>query len=111
MDLKDKYSRRVLRWTVTTSLTLFCFVNLQPAVARPRARTQQPKATKFKPACPAPSYPSPAPAKSLGIDLKCLLPGFGHRSRGPTEYGEEIVTRIVSLLRRTPFTVKKTLQA
>ena len=43
------------------------------AVALLPCKGQQP----FVPDCPNPSYPTPAPAKSLGIDAQCPLAGSG----------------------------------
>lgn len=40
------------------------------------------KSTKFKPACANPSYPTPAPAGSLGIDAQCGLAGSGTGPEG-----------------------------
>ena len=40
------------------------------------------KPTKFKPACAKPSYPTPAPAQSPGIDAICGLPGAGTGPEG-----------------------------
>jgi hypothetical protein len=37
---------------------------------------------KFKPACASPSYPTPPPSKSLGIDSQCGLSGAGSGPEG-----------------------------
>ena len=82
MNLKDNYSTRILRLILNLSLTILCFLNPQPAFAKPKARVQTPKPTKFKPVCPLPGYPSPPPASSLGIDSTCGLPGSGTGAEG-----------------------------
>ncbi|MCM3870218.1 MAG: hypothetical protein ND895_05915 [Pyrinomonadaceae bacterium] len=40
------------------------------------------KRVKFKPACAKPSFPTPAPARSLGIDAQCGLAGAGAGPEG-----------------------------
>jgi hypothetical protein len=82
MKLNDRNSIGILPWTLRLGLMIFCFVIFQPAAAKPKARVQQPKPSQFKPVCPSPSYPSPPPAKSLGIDSKCGLPGSGAGAEG-----------------------------
>lgn len=74
---------RALLCAVSLGLAVFTPSTPQPAFAQVKAKTPQAvKPSKFKPACTAPSYPSPAPVKSLGIDSKCGLPGSGTGAEG-----------------------------
>ena len=60
------------------AITCFTTVSTKPVLKKPPAKTTPVvKATKFKPACTSPSYPTPAPAASLGIDAQCGLAGSG----------------------------------
>lgn len=54
-----------------------------PAFGQPAAKKAPAfKATKFKPVCAQPSYPTPAPAQSPKIDAQCGLAGSGTGPEG-----------------------------
>lgn len=63
---------------VLLAITCFTTVSTKPVLRKPPAKKAPVKrATTFKPACASPSYPTPAPVASLGIDAQCGLPGSG----------------------------------
>ena len=70
----------VLLFAVTFGLTIFGAPKVK---TKPKPKTVPAvKGTKFKPACANPSYPTPAPSSSLGIDGQCGLAGSGTGPEG-----------------------------
>jgi hypothetical protein len=55
----------------------------KPKPSRAKAKTKTARVVNsLKPACQKPSYPSPSPAKALGIDAQCGLAGSGTGAEG-----------------------------
>src|SRR5215471_1148607 len=73
-------------WIAVCGVLVFASVvslSVQSATQKSKSRKKKPGpspnfvAHKFTPSCDSPSYPTPAPQASLGIDAACDLPGSG----------------------------------
>ena len=66
-----------------TNSTIWGAPNSKPRARKIHAKTTPAaKGSKFKPACASPSYPTPAPTSSLGIDAQCGVAGAGAGPEG-----------------------------
>jgi hypothetical protein len=75
MSFKKRYVAVGL--TVVLGLSLSLTIPVRPSFGQSKVKTPAPKPTKFKPVCAQPSYPTPPPAQSPGIDAICGLAGAG----------------------------------
>lgn len=69
----------LLFWVGFIGINIVLGAGSNPAIAQTAAAA---RAAKFKPTCVSPSYPSPPPTKSLGIDAQCGLTGAGSGPEG-----------------------------
>jgi hypothetical protein len=88
-NLKETFMKPTERLRAGLCAVLLCCCVLLPAGASSKARkktqttaAQPAKSQSFKPACSSPSYPSPPPKTSPGIDSQCGLNGSGTGAEG-----------------------------